>query len=192
MKGYYDIDAQDVAILQSKVFIFVAGFARSGKDVVSDMLVEEFEKNKKKAEKFAFANELKNEICNCLGITREELDLFKNENSEGRRLLQSYGESKKYFNGKYYWVSKLLNKAVESDSEFIIISDFRFPYESNFISDFDLAADFVKVVRDSVQVDDHISETGLNNVAFPNVIENNGGFEELKEQVSRLVDKWLK
>jgi hypothetical protein len=191
MRGY-NIDSQDIAILQSKVFIFVSGLARSGKDTVSDMLVKEFENKGVRAEKFAFANTLKDEVCASLGITREQLDLFKNANKEGRRLLQSFGESKKYFNGKYYWVSKLLNKVVESDSEYIIISDYRFPYESDFISDFDLSADFVKVVRDSVKIDNHISETGLVNVAFPNVIENNEGFEELREQVSRLVDKWLK
>jgi dephospho-CoA kinase len=191
MKGY-DIDSQDVAILQSKVFIFVAGYARSGKDTVSDMLVEEFEKNKMRAGKFAFADILKDEICACLGITREQLDLFKNENKEGRRLLQSYGETKKYFNGRYYWINVLLHKAVESDSEFIIISDYRFTYESDFISDFDLYADFVKVVRDNVKIDNHISEVGLANVAFPNIVENNGDFEELREQVNRLVKKWLK
>jgi dephospho-CoA kinase len=191
MKGY-NISAQDLAILQSKSFIFIAGYARSGKDVVSNMLVEEFKKNGVRAEKFAFANELKNEVSACLDITREELDIFKNTNSDGRRLLQSYGETKKYFNGKYYWVGKLLHKAIESDSEYIIISDFRFLYESDFISDFGLAADFVKIVRDSVQVDNHISEVGLANVAFPNIVENNGGFEELREQVNMLVKKWLK
>jgi hypothetical protein len=191
MKGY-NIDSQDVAILQSKVFIFVSGFARSGKDSVADILVEEFENNGVKAEKFAFANELKNEVSACLGITREQLDLFKNENKEGRRLLQSYGQAKKYFKGKYYWVSKLLNKVVETDSEYVIISDYRFPYESDFISDFGLVANFVKVIRDNVQVDNHISEVGLANVAFPNVIENNKSFAELREQVNMLVNKWLK
>jgi dephospho-CoA kinase len=192
MKGY-TIDSHDVAILQSKVFIFVAGFARSGKDTVANILVEEFKNNGVKAEKFAFADSLKDEICDCLGITREQLDIFKNENKEGRRLLQSYGQTKKYFNGNYYWINKLLNRVVEADCEYVIISDFRFLYESNFISDFDLVADFVKVVRDSVQVDDHISETGLNNVAFPNTVNNNNGsLEELKEQVNRLVKKWLK
>jgi hypothetical protein len=181
----------DYTNLLNKTFVFISGYARSGKDTVAEMIVEELKANGKKAKKFAFADILKDEVCQCLGISREQLDLFKNESKEGRRLLQSYGESKKYFLGKYYWVSNLLDKVAVSDCEYVIISDYRFTYESDFVDDFGLKAAFVKVVRDSVQVDNHISENGLENVAFPNVIENNDSFDVLKRQVDSFVVKIL-
>lgn len=70
------------------------------------------------------------------------------------------------------------------DPDDILVTDVRFKDEANMLSKQN--AILIRINRDNVKKSDHISETDLDDFEFKYVIDNNGTFDELFEQVYKI------
>lgn len=151
--------------------ILINGKKRAGKDYIANILKEKLGN----CEIFHYADSMKQIIADTFEISLEELENFKNENVEitfngkrttFRRVLQCFATEacKKVF-GKDIWKQIVLNKMENSNAEYIIIPDFRFPEE--YIED----SLTVKVLGGDTN-DTHISESALNDFKFDYIIDN--------------------
>ena len=179
--------------------ILISGYKRAGKDTTAQMLKEIFEENQLKVEILSFADTLKNIVCIIFDISREQLDEFKNNETEigtykwhrdhleyefnkltnFRKVLTNIGnEALKSVFGEDIWVKDIQKKIAESDADIIIIPDFRFKIEH--IN----KAITVRVVNDDiVNKETHQSETEIENFNF-DVYLDNTGYQLTKETLS--------
>lgn len=177
-----------------KRVILVAGKARSGKDttakIIKEMIVQGLE-----VEIFSFASPMKEIISDTFSISLNELDSLKNA-QEGiefgfyvdrlerehhttfRTLLQRFGtEAMKRQFGDNVWVELMHRKIKESRADVIIIPDWRFKTESEYLLNFD---DEFKVITCEVKREGlvnkskHQSEIDLEDVDKDYVIHNDG------------------
>lgn len=178
--------------------IMISGLKGAGKDYVAKLLSEQIEGSKV----MILAEPLKDIIATTLGVTREELNEYKNEsrtlsldpvggcyNYEGltnfRTILQRFGTEamKKHF-GNEVWVD-LLIKNLPSEGV-VIVSDWRFITEVKAISK------IAKVI--TLRVDDfnlvsdgHASEEELMTVAFDHRVNNT----HKDSSITALVDEFV-
>jgi len=168
-----------------KKFILINGKKRSGKDFFARLLQSEFQKLGKTSEVMSFADPIKDIIAMTLGISHDDLDNLKNneENllaningqqriiSNFRLILQNFGTEamKKHF-GENVWPNLLLEKANNTDADFIIVPDFRFLCENV------TGGITVKIRNGDVQNsnDNHRSENELNDYVFDYELDNTG------------------
>ena len=175
---------------RKKPVILIGSHKRQGKDTFAEFLKEAFIEVGVCAEKYAFANAMKEIITDCLGLSLKQLDDLKN-NEEWisyngttmtfRELLISFGNGKmkKYF-GKSVW-RNLTKKKFNSDC-INIVSDYRFKEE------YIPGAITIKVERDN-----SVSYCGnLTDKDFEFIIKNNGSLEDLKQEAERIVQYVLK
>ena len=151
--------------------ILINGKKRAGKDYIANILKEKLGN----CEIMHYADSMKQIIADTFEISLEELENFKNENVEiifnnrkttFRRVLQCFAtEAIKPVFGNNIWKRIVLNKMENSNAEYIIIPDFRFPEE--YIED----SLTVKVLGGDTN-DTHISESALNNFKFDYIIDN--------------------
>lgn len=175
-------------------YIGLSGYARSGKDSVANILIEQGWK------RFAFADKLKlavkklNPILDCeLGLPFTLDDSLKRYGpertkelySEYRRLLQVMGtEVGREMFGDNFWVDQALGEV--QDNDLAVFTDCRFPNEAQAITD--RGGEVWRIRRpDFGPVNGHASETSLDSWAFDQVIDNDGDLEELKIKVNVLV-----
>lgn len=166
--------------------ILINGKKRAGKDYIANILKEKLGN----CEIMHYADALKQIISETFEISLEELENFKNENVEiifnnrkttFRRILQCFAtEAIKPVFGNNIWKRIVLEKIKETNAEYIIIPDFRFPEE--YIED----SLTVKVLGGE-QLDSHISEHALNNFKFDYIIDNTK-----KEDLTHWIDTLLK
>lgn len=208
----------------TKKIIFINGKKRSGKDTTAEMLQQELLKQNKTVKVLAFADKLKDMVCEMFGISRSELDEYKNEYSDilvedntnyfgfghinpyvpltdFRTFLDTFGNKiAKSLGGDSVWADKVLEIIENSNEEYFIISDFRFPVEINVFGTENLLSPTDKpfklitlqVQREGLPHSDLPSENALNDYVFDYVIENNSSLESLKEKVSKLSGEILK
>ena len=173
------------------VIIGLSGYASSGKDTVAQILVEKFG-----YKRMAFADSIRDILytLNPLahsGIHVQQLvddygwDIAKQE-SEVRRLLQVLGtEVGREFFGDDIWVDTLIAKIEPEDK--VVITDVRFPNEAREI-DY-LCGEIWRVNRDGVEaINEHVSETQMDNYSFNRIINNNGSLEDLEQYITALVE----
>ena len=100
-----------------------------------------------------------------------------------RPLYQAIGETMKGLYGRSYWLTIFEQRharAIDSEDDYIIIDDVRFPFEARWIQK--LGGKVIKIMRPGMdeQADGHVSETMVDKV-LPNVaIRNTGSIEQLE------------
>jgi hypothetical protein len=128
----------------------LSGKKRCGKDVFTDAIVEDSKTpGSRPVFRIAFADALKDEACQLLGITREQLEQDK---AHFRPFLQWYGTEHRRNYGKHpnYWVDKVNEKVqpmIEAGHA-IIITDVRFYNEVQYV--LALGGMVIRVVREEV------------------------------------------
>jgi hypothetical protein len=176
------------------MIIGLSGYARTGKDTVADILVEEAGFTR-----LAFADKLREALyaldpmiqpdggslfCSLQQvIDRYGWDGVKETSfgPEVRRLLQRMGtEVGRNLLGENIWVNAATDE-LNVDGNYVF-TDCRFLNEANHI--LFLGGEVWRVNRPGVgPMNDHISEVGLDNFGFHRVINNDGSLEDLKEKV---------
>lgn len=154
-----------------KKIILINGKKRAGKDYVANILKEKLGN----CEIMHYADALKQIISETFEISLEELENYKNENVEitfngkrttFRRILQCFAtEAIKPVFGNDIWKQIVLKNMENSNAEYIIIPDFRFPEEY-------IENSFTVKVLGGDANDTHISESALNNFKFDYIIDN--------------------
>lgn len=181
------------------MIIGISGYARTGKDEIAKVLVEEFG-----FERLAFADKLRECVYALNPIVAYDWDLaspiYLSEvidkygwdgvkssryGIEVRRLLQRFGtEVGRNILGENIWVDATF--MVTDVTKNYIVTDCRFRNEAMGI--LRQGGKMWRVNRPGVgPVNDHISETGLDNFSFDAVIENDGALTDLAESVRLLL-----
>jgi dephospho-CoA kinase len=173
------------------MIIGLSGYASAGKDTVSQILVDKFG-----YKRMAFADSIRDILytLNPLaqkGIYIKQLvdeygwDIAK-QDPEVRRLLQVLGtEVGREFFGDDIWVDTLIAKIEPEDK--VVITDVRFPNEAREINY--LAGQIWRVNRNGIEaVNEHVSETQMDNYDFDFVINNNGSLEDLEQYITALIE----
>ena len=174
------------------MIIGLSGYARSGKDEVAKILVQEYG-----YERVAFADPIRRMLyelnpviveSNLLdSVTLQELvdsqgwDEAKKD-PEVRLMLQNLGVSARKIISEDVWVETALRYVVEGSK--VVITDVRFPNEAARIKLY--GGQIWRVTRPNVvPVNGHISEHALDNWDFDKHISNTADLEFLKEQVAK-------
>ena len=161
--------------------ICISGQKRSGKDTVAELLISKI----KKAKRVALADPMKYIVGDMLGLTYDELEVLKNDESKPHRLyLQNLGQKVKEFFGEDCWTkySRKVIKHLPRGST-AIISDVRFPFETKHG---DLT---INVIRPSIGkgTDTHASENSMVDFVFDIELQNDGTIKDLEKQVDKLI-----
>lgn len=109
-----------------------------------------------------------------------------------REILQLLSDDVKQYD-PHAWTKYLVKEILESDSGFILIGDWRFPHEFDFLNETpDLEVKTLKLTRKSGQQSNHNSETSLDNFQFDMIIDNkNLSVEETKNTAINWIDTWI-
>lgn len=193
-----------------KTIILVAGFKRAGKDTTAELIRDKLGADRVNI--ISFAEPMKDILCITLGITRAELDAYKNDTdrfklivqdqnwfnneiNDFRIILQRFGTEamKKYF-GESVWVDLALKEIAKSDKEIQVISDWRCLVEYDLISEAELNVLTTKITGGIIpDADAHSSELELIDFAFDYTLDNKEKhLDKLDRQVENLlVDEGL-
>ncbi len=156
-----------------KRIILISGWARSGKDFTADIVKKALVADYGQIEHMSFADVMKDLVAGTFGITRSQLDKFKNDpktytnktvsyaecGSGGlaeydyarydfREILQRFGtEVMKPVFGKDVWTDLMHKKLQNSNAKVIVISDWRFKQELYRLRNlnFSIADDYITV-----------------------------------------------
>ena len=127
-----------------KKVILINGLARSGKDTTAKIIKEELTKQGYSVKVLAFADKLKDMVCEMFNISRDELDDYKNTKvdigvedfyergcyidlTDFRTFLDVFGNKiAKTLGGESVWADIVLNNIQNSEEEYFIVPDFRF------------------------------------------------------------------
>ena len=173
------------------MIIGISGYATAGKDTVAQILVEQFG-----FQRLAFADSIR-DICLVInpylsdGLRVGDLvkdygwDVAK-QNTEVRRLLQVLGtEVGRQIFDEDVWVDALFQK-VDPNKKYVI-TDVRFANEAECIKEY---GEVWRVNRAGVDpINEHISETQLDDYEFDYVINNDGTFDDLKNKVIKYIEE---
>lgn len=177
-----------------RIFL-ISGAKRSGKDFVGEELKHQLELLGQPSVILKFADAVKEILAQSLGLTLEELEYLKNDESQKiqilgndltmRFILQHFAtEAMQSAFGKTVWRDLLIKKIKSlKNIKNIIITDFRFFHEN-----FDLLGakkTTVKVLGG--EFDEHQSEHGLDGFKFDFVIDNRSGSKDITLDVLRII-----
>jgi hypothetical protein len=184
--------------LQPRVTIVgLSGWARSGKDTAADYLVDNYGYTK-----FSFASPMKeamyrldpritiNELSNTslrIGVDVYGWEGLKERSPDVRGLLQRFGtEVGREMFGQDFWVDYAMSQI--PDGAKVVIADVRFPNEADAIKK--LGGKVLRVEREGVTaVNNHASESALNDYTFDVVITNNGTIDKLHSVMDLVVQR---
>jgi len=191
-----------------KKIILINGLARSGKDTTAKIMQEELIKQGYSVKVLAFADKLKDMVCELLGVTREDLDKYKNNPklykhmvvkkpdwdiieyplTDFRTFLDIFGNKiAKTLGGESVWSDIVLKNIEESNEEYFIISDFRFPIEYSAFENTSFDIITLQVQRDIPKMNLG-SEKALDNFVFDYIVDNNSDLDSLEGNVKELLD----
>jgi hypothetical protein len=190
------------------LIIGVGGKKNAGKDTVGNYLVEEYGFTK-----LSFAEKGKIVICETFGITREELELWKNDESKTVTLGTQLG-SGEYAEGEYetmtfrqyiqalldegmktaygdlFHVDQLLPLNFQHAGFKYVVCDMRFPFEAMRIKE--LNGYTCEVVRPNLPDDPHSSEQGLQSWMIDWQLPNTGDIPHIHLKVDEMLNGLLK
>lgn len=163
--------------------IGLSGKKQSGKDELAKYIKEILMPTK--VYRLAFADELKYELAEAIGCSIPYLEEHK---EQLRLLLQAWGtEFRRNLIDKDYWVKKLAFKITRLPNDVVVvIPDVRFLNEAELITK--VGGYMIRVDRSSMNTDNHISETELDNYPFNFIIDNNSTLEELRNQIEKFLE----
>jgi len=171
------------------MIIGLSGYARSGKDEVAKILVEEYGYTR-----VAFADKIRELLLETNPLIK---DGFRMENvvsaygwdqakvlfPEIRKLLQNLGVGARKTFCTEFWVAQALSQ-VHFEGDYVI-TDVRFINEADRIKQYD-NAQLWRVTRPGVDaVNNHISEHDLDNYSMDTVIKNEGTLDDLRQLVHK-------
>lgn len=167
------------------IIIGLSGKKRSGKNAVAKFIAMQtsmpcFEQS--------FADGLKAEVAKACGVSRTYLE----ENKDNFRLiLQGWGtDFRRKLVDDLYWIKKM-DKALQhqyaiNPDSVALITDVRFLNEADYVRK--CGGVVVRVNRpESASVDEHVSETELDDYKFDFVINNNSTLNNLASDVRMLI-----
>ena len=172
------------------MIIGLSGYARSGKDTVAELLVLNYEFQRK-----AFADGIRDALTALNPILHDGHRLneivqmygwdIAKAKDEVRRLLQVMGtEVGRKLIHEDVWVWRLFNQ-IDTD-ERIVIPDVRFPNEARMIKE--RGGEVWRINRHNHSaVNDHISERAMDNYMFDRVVYNDGTLDDLSDEVFMLM-----
>ena len=178
------------------MIIGLSGYARSGKDEVAKILVEEYE-----FAHAAFAEPIRqflmeinprvNEYFNLRGAINAVGWHEAKKSAEVRRLMQDLGVGARKLFGDDFWIERLWEDLAETPTIYhVVISDVRFANEADAIKD--VGGKVIRVVRPGITaVNSHVSESALDNYTFDSQILNYGTLDELRSTVRTLMETAL-
>jgi hypothetical protein len=161
------------------MIIGLAGYARSGKDTVANILVNDFG-----FERVAFADPIRdllfelNPLVNGVRlqdmVTEYGWEITKSQ-IEVRRLLQNLGVGARKTFGSNFWVDQAMRR-IKSPN--VVITDVRFKNEADWLRM--NYAELWRVRRNGVTaVNNHVSEHDLDDYPVDYVVDNEGSIEDL-------------
>lgn len=174
--------------------IGIHGFAQSGKDTVAAILKDHGYRREAFADPIREALEALNPILVAdrrgrvtglrAAVKAEGWDVVKST-YEGRRLLQVMGtEVGRQILGDNVWID-LMRRKIGPQGKFII-TDVRFINETKFIRE--LGGTLIKVRRPGyAPVNGHVSDSGLGDDLFDQIIINDGTIDDLRAKVVQSV-----
>ena len=188
------------------MIIALTGKKGSGKDVVADILVKNFG-----FKKYGFGDPIKNVAREMFGFSEEQLygnlkdvvdekwgikprDFFQKFGTEYGQFIfpKHFPEIFSCISERQFWVKRFkIWYDIEKDCNRllkVVINDLRFIHEYEYLLNMD--AYVIKIERDGVLQDNHISENELSNnksINYNYIIENNGSIEELEEKIINLI-----
>ena len=174
--------------------IALCGRKQVGKDVVANYLATRYGyKNVK------FAEPLKDALQALFKFTHTQIEIDKETidpfwGVSPRQAMQFFGTEIMQFEinrlipgiGRDFFVKSLLARHPTGP---IVISDMRFTHEYNAIKR--VAANdsiIIKIIKDTNDICDHISETELNSIKGDYTINNSGSIQELYEKVEKIIN----
>jgi len=143
----------------------------------------------------AFMNEI---VKNLNDLTIQPHNWYEDKTPVTRSILQIYGTE--IFRDRVkesYWVDRVYDRVSNSENEITLVTDARFPneldtFEKEYLGNNGLTAHSIKVFRDTGIVDNHPSETSLDDYELFNyIIDNNGTLDGLRETAKAVVEDIL-
>ena len=167
------------------MIIGLSGYARSGKDEVAKILVEDYGFTR-----LAFADKIRQlllAIDPSLGgpklstiVAEYGWDVAKSK-TEVRELLQHLGVAARNLIDEHIWITTVLNQIEETDKNYVI-TDVRFENEATAIK---LIGGEIWRVR---RTNNHISENALDEYHFDQILKNEGSLDDLQNLVRRRIE----
>jgi hypothetical protein len=154
--------------------ILISAKARCGKDTAAEILEVILKRENKRVLIIHYADFLKN-FC------KEHFGYISKEIGNGREILQHFGTDVVRKNYQDTWVDMMvaLLKGIQSEYDYIIIPDVRFPNEIEKIQNvFNTVV--LRIVRTNFETNlttkeqKHESETALDNYKFEHIVLNDG------------------
>lgn len=184
----------------SNKVILIKGKKRAGKDTTAKILKEFLADLTLTVEIMSFADPMKQIIATTFGITKEQLESYKNDEdllyvedsfeyfdiTDFRQILQRFGtEAMKPIFGDDVWVELTKKKIKESKADIVIIPDWRFPIEYYGLLGEGLKIQSIEVRNNRAEIanDTHSSENALDDFKCDFIVENHGTLEDLEEQI---------
>lgn len=173
-----------------KYVIGFIGRAGHGKDASAKILKEELERAGYKAERYAFADHLKDQ-CRLLGW-----DSLKDE--RGRTLLQHLGDVMREYHGVNYFVDVVIDRIRQTNADVFFVPDVRFKSEAEGLRKLGEEPDYkvflVRVKRDhsgwgkelTAEQKGHASEMEMDEIAVDMTIENDGTLDDLRRELEHV------
>ena len=183
----------------TKTIILISGYKRSGKDTTANIFKEYLD-----AEIVSFAKPVKDLMCLTFGITHEQLDKFKNNKEtlyidedsiftpfiDFREILENFATDAMRESGYFkesIWIDLAKDKINNSEKDYILIPDFRFPNEFDELSEYNIKT--VRVNNSNIIRSDSKAESSLEDFKFDFYIDNSKmDIEDLKRQVKDIID----
>ena len=167
------------------MIIGLSGYARSGKDEVAKILVEEYGYTRA-----AFADKIKELLLETnpqIGGNRLQhlIDTYGWEvaksQPEVRYLLQSLGVGARKLLGDDIWIISVLRKMDDKNQNYVI-TDVRFENEAVMIKQ--IGGELWRIKRPGIEpINEHISERDMDGYPVDKILKNEGTLEELRTLV---------
>ena len=185
----YDERDGETALFPRVEVIGLAGYARSGKDTAAEILSEYG------YTRASFADAIRDALYHLNPLIEDEplasrVDRLGWEitkaNPEIRQLLQRFGtEVGREMFGEDFWVDYLFNNL--PDGSKIVITDCRYPNEAEAVQA--MGGKMWRIKRDGVTaVNDHISETSLDDYEFDMIVDNSKDIETFAKLIKFLAN----
>ena len=175
------------------MIIGLMGYAGSGKDEVAKILVNQFN-----FERHAFADKIRDMLYDMnpmaggepiqLRVDADGWDKAK-QHPEVRRLMQKLGVAARDHLGESIWVTSALKNMGSLGTRYVI-TDVRFLNEVNMVKGF--GGEIWRIERPGIgPVNNHISETELDNISADRTLLNSGTLDDLEVLVKLRLDSYL-
>lgn len=172
--------------------VCISGQARAGKDTTARMIEKELTNKWGKRVLVLHNADLLKFMCTTLFNWGGQKD------EEGRHLLQYVGTDIIRKQEPDFWVGFIVKvlKLFPEEWDYVLIPDVRFPNEINKLKKADFDVTHIHVTRPvendlTEEQKNHPSETALRGVIPDKTIENNGGIDDLYQQINGMMCQWF-